>query len=42
LADLGFRNVFHLTPELARQRYFSNYPEIPDSAGWDHLIAAIV
>jgi methyltransferase (TIGR00027 family) len=42
LADLGFHDVFHLTPELARQRYFSDQPEIPEPAGWDHLIAAIV
>ena len=42
LADLGFRDVFHLTPELARQRYFSDQPEISERAGWDHIIAAIV
>src|SRR5262245_40798822 len=42
LADLGFSDVFRLTPELARQRYFSDQPEIPEPAGWDHLIAAIV
>jgi O-methyltransferase involved in polyketide biosynthesis len=42
LAELGFGDVFHLTPELARQRYFSDQPEIPELAGWDHIIAAIV
>ena len=28
LADLAFSDIFHLTPELARQRYFADQPEI--------------
>jgi methyltransferase (TIGR00027 family) len=42
LADLGFSDIFHLTPELARQRYFADQQEIREPPRWDHLIAAIV
>jgi len=42
LTELGFSDVFHLTPELARQRYFPDQREIREPPGWDHLIAAIV
>jgi len=42
LADLGFSDIFHLPPELGRQRYFADQQEIREPAGWDHLIAAIV
>jgi methyltransferase (TIGR00027 family) len=42
LVDLGFSDIFHLTPELARQRYFAEQQEIGGAARWDHLIAAII
>jgi len=42
LTGLGFRDIFHLTPELARQRYFADQPEISEPPRWDHLIAAII
>jgi methyltransferase (TIGR00027 family) len=42
LTDLGFSDVFHLTPELARQRYFADQQEIREPPCWDHLIAAII
>jgi methyltransferase (TIGR00027 family) len=42
LSDVGFSDVFQLTPELARQRYFADQPKIREPASWDHLIAAIV
>jgi hypothetical protein len=42
LADLGFSDIFHLTPELARQRYFADQKEIREPPRWDHLIAAII
>jgi len=33
----------HLTPELARQRYFAHQQqEIREPPRWDHLIAAII
>jgi len=42
LTDLGFRDIFHLTPELARQRYFTHQQEFREPPRWDHLIAAII
>jgi methyltransferase (TIGR00027 family) len=42
LRDLGFSDIFHLTPELARQRYFADQQEIREPPRWDHLIAAII
>jgi methyltransferase (TIGR00027 family) len=42
LADLGFSDIFHLTPELARQRYFADQQEIQEPPCWDHLVAAII
>lgn len=42
LTGLGCSDIFHLTPELARQRYFANQQEIREPPFWDHLIAAIV
>jgi methyltransferase (TIGR00027 family) len=42
LAAFGFSEIFHLTPELARQRYFANQQEIQEPPCWDHLIAAII
>ena len=42
LTDLGFSDIFHLTPELARQRYFADQEEIREPSRWGHLIAAII
>lgn len=42
LTDFGFSDIFHLTPELARERYFADQPEIREPPRWDHLIAAII
>jgi methyltransferase (TIGR00027 family) len=42
LSDLGFGDIFHLTPDLARQRYFADQQEIREPWRWDHLIAAII
>jgi methyltransferase (TIGR00027 family) len=42
LDNLGFSQVFHLTPELARQRYFEGRKDILKPPGWEQLIAAIV
>ena len=42
LTDLGFSDIFHLTPELARQRYFADQQEIREPSRLGHLIAAII
>jgi methyltransferase (TIGR00027 family) len=42
LTNLGFSDIFHLTPELARQQYFADQQAIREPPRWDHLIAAIV
>jgi hypothetical protein len=42
LTDLAFSDIFHMTPELARQCYFANQEEIREPPRWDHLIAAII
>jgi methyltransferase (TIGR00027 family) len=42
LTGLGFSDIFHLTPELARQRYFADQQELGAAVRWDHLIAAII
>jgi methyltransferase (TIGR00027 family) len=42
LTDLGFSDIFHMTPELAQQCYFANEEEIREPPRWDHLIAAII
>jgi methyltransferase (TIGR00027 family) len=42
LTHLGFSDIFHLTPELARQHYFADQREICEPPRWDHLIAAII
>lgn len=39
LSGLGLRNVFHLTPEIARRRYLRPGAKAP---GWEQLLAAIV
>jgi methyltransferase (TIGR00027 family) len=42
LARFGFSNIFHLTPELARQRYFSGHHDIQRPPRWEQIMAAIV
>jgi methyltransferase (TIGR00027 family) len=42
LGRLGFRQVFHLTPALAQERYFANRHDHLRAPGWEQLIAAIV
>ncbi len=42
LARLGFCDIFHLTPELAQQRYYPNRTDIPRPPRWEQLISAIV
>jgi methyltransferase (TIGR00027 family) len=40
LASLGFTDVFHLTPDLAHQRYFANRSDQLRAPRWEQLIAA--
>jgi methyltransferase (TIGR00027 family) len=42
LTHLGFSNIFHLTPQLAHQRYFSPWGDKIKSPTWEQLIAAVV
>jgi len=42
LTDLGFSDIFHLTPELARQRYFPDQQEIREPSHLGNLIAAVI
>jgi methyltransferase (TIGR00027 family) len=42
LTAFGFNDIFHLTPELAREHYFADQQKIQEPPCWDHLIAAIV
>ena len=42
LAQFGFRDVFHLTPELAQRRYFAGRQDGLSAPRWEQLIAAIV
>ena len=42
LRDLGFRRIFHLTPELAQERYFADRHDNLRAPRWEQLIAAIV
>jgi methyltransferase (TIGR00027 family) len=42
LTHLGFSEVFHLTPELARQRYFSGREDGLSALGVEQIICAIV
>lgn len=42
LKDLGFRHIFHLTPELARQSYFAEHQQTARAPGWEQIIAAIL
>lgn len=41
LGDLGFTDVFHLTPALAQGRYFSNRNDRLRAPHWEQLIAAV-
>jgi methyltransferase (TIGR00027 family) len=42
LNRLGFSEVFHLTPEMAQQRYFAGWRDILRPPRWEQVIAAIV
>jgi hypothetical protein len=42
LSHLGFSEVFHLTPELARQRYFAGREDGLSALGVEQIICAIV
>ena len=42
LGDLGFAEIFHLTPELAQQRYFAERTDALRAPRWEQLIAAVV
>ncbi len=42
LNDLGFTAIFHLTPELAQQRYFAGRKDGLRAPRWEQLIAAVV
>lgn len=42
LTRLGFADVFHLTPELAQQRYFANRNDRLRAPQWEQLIAAVL
>lgn len=39
---LGFEKVFHLSPGLAKQRYFADRRDGLRAPGWEQLIAAVV
>lgn len=42
LSELGFAEIFHLTPELAQQRYFAGRQDALRAPRWEQLIAAVV
>jgi len=42
LATLGFRDIFHLSPELAQARYFAGRNDDLRAPRWEQLVAAIV
>lgn len=42
LIQLGFTNVFHLTPKIAQQRYFANRMDGLKAPGWEQVVAAII
>jgi methyltransferase (TIGR00027 family) len=42
LARSGFRDIFHLTPELAQERYLIGRRDNPRAPYWEQLIAALV
>jgi methyltransferase (TIGR00027 family) len=42
LTRFGFREIYHLSPELAQQRYLADRHDIPTPPRWEQLIAAIV
>jgi len=41
LAEFGYREIFHLTPEIAHQRFFSGRRDALRVPGWEQLIAAM-
>jgi O-methyltransferase involved in polyketide biosynthesis len=42
LTQFGFGEIYHLSPELAQQRYLANQHDVPTPPRWEQLIAAIV
>jgi hypothetical protein len=42
LTRFGFSEVFHLTPELAKQRYFAGREDGLSALGVEQIICAIV
>lgn len=42
LGTLGFRNVFHLTPETAYARYFAGRHDVVRAPGFEQMICAVV
>ena len=42
LTHLGFTRIFHLTPELAQQRYFAGRADGLRAPSWEQNISAIV
>jgi len=42
LKQLGFKDIFHLTPELAHQMYFAGHQPVARAPCWDQLMAGIL
>jgi methyltransferase (TIGR00027 family) len=42
LTQFGFRDIYHLTPNLAQQRYFGPRHILLRPPSWEQLIAAVV
>jgi hypothetical protein len=42
LRQIGFADVFHLTPEPAQRRYFAERQDGLRAPKWKHMIATIV
>jgi methyltransferase (TIGR00027 family) len=42
LVQLGFKDVFHLTPVVAQERYFASRMDGLRAPGWEQLVAAVV
>jgi methyltransferase (TIGR00027 family) len=41
LEEIGFAEVFHLTPELAQRRYFAGRQDGLRAPRWEHLVAVV-
>ena len=42
LLRLGFHELFHLTPDMANERYFSGRHDNLKAPGWEQLVAAVI